>query len=256
MRSIGDMANRGRSHLVAQIEKLLAIGEHALVDLEHHRQEGGNEQRLALVAVLGAEVGRYALDLDRRHCLALADIGQDVGDIAKEPGEFVGRSRADLAKLDLAANGVAGGREAAMAQGLLAHRTMEDVVGLAHIVAHEGENSGSASMARNAGCSGDAALAGATGGKDRYGATSSDGNGSLSPTPDANTATQTAGNAYCRPRSSAGQTDDFIPHSSFHSAAQTTFARGPPRTATLQLRCTLDREAAYWAACTSTTSGT
>src|SRR5580704_19236044 len=30
----------------------------------------------------------------------------------------------------------------------------------------------------------------------------------------------------------------------------------PPRTATLQLRCTLDWRAAYWAACTSNTSGT
>src|SRR6266851_4722955 len=117
-------------------------------------------------------------------------------------------------------------------------------------------DSGAASMARNAGCSSDAALAPPTGAKDRYGATSSDGNGSLRPTPVANTATQTAGNAYCRPRSTVGQTDDFIPHSSFSLAEQTTFARGPPRTATLQLRCTLDRKVAYWAACTSNTSGT
>src|SRR6266702_920073 len=71
-------------------------------------------------------------------------------------------------------------------------------------------------MARKAGCSSIAAFATPIGAKDRYGATSTDGNGSLRPTPVASTATQTAGNAYCRPRSTAGQTDDFIPHSSFH----------------------------------------
>ena len=54
----------------------------------------------------------------------------------------------------------------------------------------------------------------------------------------------------------SGQTDDFIPHSSLHWPRKRPPHAAPPRTASLRLRCTLERKAAYWAACTSNTSGT
>ena len=228
------MRSGADGHLVAQIEKLLAIGEHALIDLEHHRQDGGDEQRLALVAVLGAEIGRHALDLDRRHGLALADIGQRVGDVAEEAGELVGGARADRAKLDLAAQALPGaakrpwpsdcsriGRWKMSSGSLASWRTK---VSASRLGVHGEERR----LLRRRG------LAGPIGAKDRYGATSSDGSGSLRPTPVANTAAQTAGNAYCRPRSSAGQIDNCIPHSSFHLART-----NDPRT-----RSPTDRDAA------------
>ncbi len=105
----------GRGELVAQEQKLLALGQHALVDLEDHRQERGDEQRLAHAAVLADEIVGHALDLDRRHRLALADVGQRVGDVAEEAGELVGRARVDRPDLDLAAHRVGRGGEAAMA---------------------------------------------------------------------------------------------------------------------------------------------
>ncbi len=44
---------------------------------------------------LAAEIARHAVDLDRRHGFALANVGQRVGDVAEEAGQLVGRARAD-----------------------------------------------------------------------------------------------------------------------------------------------------------------
>ncbi len=124
-----------RAELAAQEDELLALGQHALIDLEDHRQERGDEQQLARRAFLGDEVGRHALDLDRGHRLALADVGQRIGGFAKEAGQLVSRARIDRAQLNLAAHRVAGGGEAAMAAACLTHA---ELVGL-DVVANEGE---------------------------------------------------------------------------------------------------------------------
>ena len=142
MRSIGRQHLRRRIELVAQIEELLAICQHALVDLEDHRQQRRDEQHLALVAVLVAEIGRHAVDLVGRHRLALANVGQRVGDVAEETGQLVGRARADRANLDLAANRIAGGGEAAMGARTVARRAIDHVIRLAHLVPHEREGGG------------------------------------------------------------------------------------------------------------------
>ena len=141
MRSIGVMRERRRRDLVAQIQKLLAIGEHALIDLEDHWQNRGDEQRLALVAVLGVEIARHAVDLDRRNGFAQPDVGQRVGDVTEETGKLVGGARADRPQLDLPANGIARSGEAAVAEGDLAGRDMRQIVGLARVVAHERQSS-------------------------------------------------------------------------------------------------------------------
>jgi hypothetical protein len=42
--------------LVAQEQELFALGHHALVDLQDHGQQRGDEQRLALTTLLVAEI--------------------------------------------------------------------------------------------------------------------------------------------------------------------------------------------------------
>ena len=126
----------------ASATALLAIGEHALVDFEHHRQDRGDEEHLALVAILGAEIARDAIDLDRGNRLAQPHVVQGIGDVAKEPRQFVGGARADRPQLDLPANGIAGRRETAVAERNFAAEEMRPVVGFAHFMAHEGERRG------------------------------------------------------------------------------------------------------------------
>ncbi len=105
------------------MQELLTLDGDALVDVEDDRQQRGDEQHLALDAVLRVEVVRHALDLDLRHGNAGTHVGQRVGLVAEEVREFVGGLRID-ARLFLAAHRVAGSGEAAVAAGDIAHVEM------------------------------------------------------------------------------------------------------------------------------------
>ena len=257
MRSIGRHAQRIDGELVAQREELLAVGHHALIDLEHHGQDGGDEELLALVAVLVAEVGRHAVDLDGRHGLALADVGeQREGDVAEEAGELVGGARADGTELDLAAQRVAGRGEAAMAHRRIDDRAM-DVVRLVGRRRQEGQR-------LRLGIHGDQRHLVGRGGlgvADRREGQIGGGIEGGQRLAEADAGCEYGGPHHRKRILSPAIRSRAESNNAFHTLVSFAQTNGPshaaPTTTPLQpLRCTLERKAAYWAACTSTTSGT
>ena len=189
--------------------------------------------------------------------------GERVGDVAEEAGELVGGTRVDRTQLDLAADGVAGRGEAAMAAGLSRAssdgRFVQLVPVVAHeIVAHEGERLG-------LGVHGEKRRLLRRGGVGR--ADRREGQIGLDIKGWKRFAEADPGGEYGRPHDrkrvlapalDRGPNRRLHPTPSFQLANENErlTARGPHDRGRCTLRCTLERRAAYWAACTSTTSGT
>ena len=135
-------ADRRPCELVAERKQVRAVRQHALIDVEHRGQDGSDEQRLAFVAPLAAEILRHAFDLDRRHRLALPDVRQGIGRGAEEAGELVGRPRIERPLLALAAQRIARRSEPTVAEKGFGDLAIERVVRLARRLLDENQRLG------------------------------------------------------------------------------------------------------------------
>ena len=238
--------------------QLVAFDGDALIDVEDHRQQRADEQQLALEAILGAKVVGHALDVYARHRDAEAHAGQRIGLVAEEARKLVGRARVDGARLHLTAHRVAGSGEATVAAGEVAHVEHGEIFrsgrGILEVGRDEDQRGGIGMQRR-----GERRQRAGGGLSERIEAQESGG-----VDVGKRLAQTDPGEENRRPGSGKGVFAPAIdcrlnrkPHASL-SLTKTNDPGARPGAATLRSnrRWTLDWRAAYWTACTSTTSGT